>query len=855
MFEQFGRLLSSLNVKTRQEAFVDHAQHVRLYYARRQVGDGAELPSATSILSTNLPHHLSLMARYLKEEDDEMRLASTDASTPATTENMMEMGPCLENLLQTRFLSFLIRLAETDDPPGMHAEVLKIFSLLIRNLSQSASLLPEKSFGMPLLHLLGIPLLGRHSPSQNGHASHSRSGTATPRSSTSTSASNNSLSSSLNSSSSLDPALALEAGGLVNGILRALDRDPALIRVLLECPAPPPGTEKPETGKAGQIALFSTAVPRSFRPFEVALELMGLNGTVGRVGRETVAMAVRLALALGRWREGAGYDDFLTRLYGDYIAYLIHHSQLTSMMCQELAIRYSDIPSSGRIRSPITTSVPYPIAGMSIGTDSLEMVPFTPPPTSKLAPMDRLLEFWAFVDSIASMKVPFLMDQIAELTDAEFLRPLIYRSVSAERPAIALNAISVLTRLLKTTQSPKLKQAIIRGVASDRGAVLRGLVAKLDPSLTCQEPQLVKAAVVCLDAILQTRDDGVMAVLLGSWSVFHEGSGDDESEVEAIFDSFNRQAGIPVSGPDHFTFPTERELDAYFFSITANHLRMPRSLPRLVALGNLPRGEQAGLLADPLRSLLRSAEAHPEDINIGLAMLIETVVLVCGIDGVLEVGRWLELVLVELRGPTPTPPTPTPARPAPRRKPREEMPTRGGSEDEEDDPRHRPQRTLFSWLLGGPSAPTTSSRQAYAAVSTIPSRPHTPELAEPPRAASPMTTSPATNAGLLLPPSKSERARMVLAECALSVAISMVVRFGAAARMVMNVGSTSSAESSPQLGGLGAKRAEDRRLGTLKAKGKHDSGVTVRPGPARAIGVGEWWDWGGELSDEEGGGI
>ncbi|KAI8850909.1 hypothetical protein BC829DRAFT_388057 [Chytridium lagenaria] len=170
-------------VKTRYEAFTDHCDHVKAYYSRRKVA--GELfharksrsgnsfrpnPQVPHISQTNLPHHLSLIARYLKEEDDEIEPGS-DAEDEEGRAGLdlrrkrregsigkgnkaLELSPCLELLFQSGFLRFLVDAAEKDDPPGMHQQTLDTFSLIIRNLSQSRALLAETTFGRALSRLL-----------------------------------------------------------------------------------------------------------------------------------------------------------------------------------------------------------------------------------------------------------------------------------------------------------------------------------------------------------------------------------------------------------------------------------------------------------------------------------------------------------------------------------------------------------------------------------------------------------------------------------------------------------------------------------------------------------------------------
>ncbi|KAJ3100545.1 hypothetical protein HDU96_010295 [Phlyctochytrium bullatum] len=983
-------------VKTRFEAFVDHCDHVKAYYKRRDARRSRALrsthppraPSPTpDVHQTNLPHHLSLIARYLKEEDAELVLAAasppsrtsppdTDSDTSATSSpvplragrkartvhpetegrlrrkrtgrkpttgktvepsDALELGPCLEHLLQSGFMAFLVDKAEANDPPGMHHQTLNAFSLLIRNLAQSQALLAETNFGRSLTRLLGLPLpivpqprsprssseLG--GPSQNlgvgaarteagtadegrvaktekggwwnagggggGGGRKSRAGSAkpnppallktpsatalagqprkllnqdsaaslqsisseeaasvfggpvepspapsgdlslhpTPSASTQSTASSvagpsrggpstgtdiwigglletmeagasgwfddsesddggpdtnddeddppaafddaasvrsaatsvsrrgpasrpespaahpppppSTLGSSLSwllgtgggtrprgpdetrslsrktsastipasgpvrppghadpsappsrmasmttlASSAGEPAggaaartatarqspatasfthIGAAAGNLANGLLRVLVKSPRLSRMFLETalPATAPHPTSPivavpsvtdtasRTGDAPtpaaadlahwahasddaervmsipEIRQSLTAVPRRFRPLETAVELMGCRGALGRIGRETVMLALELVASVAKeWKKEIEMSDVnapenqeMVDLYGDYVAYLVHHSQLPILLAQELAVRYTEIPGSRfhrttQDRAGSLASDGFQEACHMTSSSDTSRSPATAP-TIRHA-VGAFLRFWRFVDNLVSVAADAALPKPTEEADLDDGASLEMDEVDelAGMDGNAMVRDEICAAVVKHFISPLIFREMLRGA-------VRHLLGPWAP-----RPSTAKKNV--------PEQKAIHALVISTFAGL----------LTAIESGANEKSSVP---PLH-------DLDAYIFAARERSVEISIMLadgaerPTLHAWGTSDNADGG----DPRVPLLLSkipvvitallGWKQRELLAIRSSLLLETLSHICELDGVLEISRLL----------------------------------------------------------------------------------------------------------------------------------------------------------------------------------------------------------------------
>ncbi|KAJ3083925.1 hypothetical protein HK102_000832 [Quaeritorhiza haematococci] len=168
-------------IKSREEIFRDHWNHVQRYYethrqrnyqraqtrSPRQHNGGHRndeddfLEGLMTVSDTNIPYHLDCMVKYIKEEEEEM-LALKDMCEGGEMDGKMtprspvpfleEAGPCLEYLLQNRLLDTMVDRAQEDDPPGVCLQILHTFSSLLT--TSHHQLLPESCVRLPLIRLV-----------------------------------------------------------------------------------------------------------------------------------------------------------------------------------------------------------------------------------------------------------------------------------------------------------------------------------------------------------------------------------------------------------------------------------------------------------------------------------------------------------------------------------------------------------------------------------------------------------------------------------------------------------------------------------------------------------------------------
>ncbi|KAJ3102461.1 hypothetical protein HDU97_000543 [Phlyctochytrium planicorne] len=350
--------------------------------------------------------------------------------------------------------------------------------------------------------------------------------------------------------------VARASGILSNSVLRTLARSPRLTRMFLEVPSPtssplPSGFPSshdessvrahPPSATAREAKRKGSRVPRRFRPLETAMEIMSCKGKLGRIGRETVEVAcVKLVTAMEKeWRRESELlpntrraltDTELAVLYGDYVSYLIHHSQLPALLAQELAIRFSAIPGTKRASSSRSSS--HIDVWTSVSSLNIPLAPS----------IASFLRFWSFVDRLIQPKSAadgtsadkeghengkMVREALCSMVVDGFLLPLVIKEVKWSGSRTSKIAISFLATLLsissqsnatsKTTTT--LQTAILDSIAETEGC-LEAIIECLKEGWHGKEPKFTETLLNLLDSLLLSNHIPILNRLLGHWSPY-----------------------------------------------------------------------------------------------------------------------------------------------------------------------------------------------------------------------------------------------------------------------------------------------------------------------------------------------
>ncbi|KAJ3330898.1 hypothetical protein HDU76_004578 [Blyttiomyces sp. JEL0837] len=474
---------------------------------------------------------------------------------------------------------------QKQQPRGMLLQVISTFSLLLNNLSTSSTLIPQATFREPLTHLIqiGIEYCLEHEVERNNELE--VDDISKGRQSNASIATVNSVGgggmTGNNAVADIQVALAV----LVHGVFRCVRHDPSLLSLLWstsdhatmtdylgpefssssdseasqdQSTAAPNSVENnyntstTSTSKQQPAHLtrrqstitnafvakltaeyrrrdrYFRPVPKSFTAFEAAQELSIATGSAGRIAREAVLMALRLAVvppnsestrkSRSAIKSGgsdpvdgllAFDDDSIMRisdslaLTSDFTSYLIHYSHLLDSMVQELSIRFTVLSSMCTYKRSSTTSSTIRSSRSDRNKAKIDSA------------TEEFIEFWGFVNTVVSLELSMMGDLFCELLKEEFFKTVIVRGLCQSEKSIACFTTYTLVDMINSASSYRFIGLITEVIVENDGLALNAIV---DHLFEFQEStnDIVLASCQLLELLIRGGGPLVLKLLLGS---------------------------------------------------------------------------------------------------------------------------------------------------------------------------------------------------------------------------------------------------------------------------------------------------------------------------------------------------
>ncbi|KAJ3410844.1 hypothetical protein HDV05_003170 [Chytridiales sp. JEL 0842] len=451
-------------IKSRFEAFLDHWNRINSYYRTHnhrpnKAKDDAE--HVADVSKTNLPHHTSMMIRYLKEEEDERsgRLPpkfdpqttttvndlgmlvsgfiqdlfleeSNEAGTPIWEKDLsngrrssldtltpsleFEWGPCLEYVIRNQILETLVEFAERDEPLGMRLLTLKVFSLVLNNLRTAPQLFPHSSFRRPLMRLL-------HSSMLKTSDQHERPTFAS------------------------DSHIRKAVAELTLSVAHCMKSNPSIMQLLwVSGDVELLHSVKPSNNRN------ALAVPKSFKIFEFATDLLSSPPPTCLIAQEAIYTLLSVFKTISKTYE-QNFDDeeesrkekLTLNVVGDLTAYLVHHSGFGDILVSKL-FNPQSFPRSFGLTDEVFV---YGLKMLKSQTTTF-------------------LNMWKFTTRLSALAIPIFTTHLHTTLQKEFLEQVVLKDLcSSEIDLVRISTLTLLDLLHFSVSTKELRETLLSALS------------------------------------------------------------------------------------------------------------------------------------------------------------------------------------------------------------------------------------------------------------------------------------------------------------------------------------------------------------------------------------------------------